>query len=303
MTDLNSPGVAKQIANKVLKDIDSYCVKTYDGGFRWHLGGSLIGESCSRKLWYGFRWAIREEFDGRKLRLFNRGHREEDRFIEWLRGAGFQVWTHEQLDEWKLDENGQPALIKEGKQFKISTLGGHFGGSLDGIARFPESYKIAEPILLEFKTNGTGKGFTDLKDKGMAVAKPMHFAQTCTYGVDTKYNFNWVLYMNICKNDDDMHVELVKLDHKIGNNMRAKAEQIIMSESAPPRLSDNPTFFDCKYCACKKVCHEGQLPERNCRSCSNVTPVENGEWSCKIHNGLIPREFVSQACPQYNPIK
>lgn len=301
--DLNSPGVSKQISKKVLSDIDAYCVKAYDGGFRWHLGASLIGEGCSRKLWYGFRWAVREEFTGRHLRLFNRGHKEEHRFVEWLRGAGFQVWTHEQLDEWRLDDNGQPALVKEGKQFKISTLGGHFGGSLDGIAKFPESYKINEPVLLEFKTNGTGAGFAKLTKEGMAIAKPMHFAQTCTYGSDVKYNFDWVLYMNICKNDDDMHVEMVKLDHKHGNNMRIKAERIIFAQEAPPRLSDNPTFFDCKYCSAKAVCHEGALPVRNCRSCANASPVDNGEWFCSVHNGQIPREHVPNACPQYTPIK
>ena len=85
--DINCTAIASRIA----KDIDEYCVKTYDKGHRNHLGASLIGDKCSRKLWYIFRWCFREKTDGRKQRLFNRGHREEDRFIEWLEGIGAKV--------------------------------------------------------------------------------------------------------------------------------------------------------------------------------------------------------------------
>ncbi|WBF76730.1 hypothetical protein PSV3_00028 [Septimatrevirus PSV31] len=34
-------------------------------------------------------------------------------------------------------------------QYRISGVMGHFGGSLDGIARLPERYGIDEPVLLE----------------------------------------------------------------------------------------------------------------------------------------------------------
>lgn len=295
---LDAPGVAKAVAKRVLEDIDEYCVRTYDGGHRWHLGASLIGDACKRKLWYLFRWTYREQTDGRKQRLFNRGHREEARFTEWLKGIGAQVWTHETPDVY--NEAGE--IVVEGKQYRVSAVMGHFGGSLDGIARLPERYGIDEPVLLEFKTNGTGAGFNKLGEDGMPVAKPQHFAQTSTYGSDPAYGFRYVLYFNINKNDDSLHVELVKLDHRLGQQMREKAEQIIMSQTPPPRLSDNPTFKDCGYCPAKEICHKGAIPEKNCRSCKAARPVENGEWFCDVHNGVIPREFVPQGCPSYVPI-
>lgn len=295
---LDAPGVAKAVAKRVLEDIDEYCVRTYDGGHRWHLGASLIGDACKRKLWYLFRWCFREQTDGRKQRLFNRGHREEARFTEWLKGIGAQVWTHETPDVY--NEAGE--IVVEGKQYRVSAVMGHFGGSLDGIARLPERYGIDEPVLLEFKTNGTGAGFNKLGEDGMPVAKPQHFAQTSTYGSDPAYGFRYVLYFNINKNDDSLHVELVKLDHRLGQQMREKAEQIIMSQTPPPRLSDNPTFKDCGYCPAKEICHKGAIPEKNCRSCKAARPVENGEWFCDVHNGVIPREFVPQGCPSYVPI-
>ena len=289
---LDAPGVAKALAKRILEEIDEYCVRTYDAGHRSHLGASLIGRECKRYLWYVFRWCLHEKTTGRQQRLFNRGHREEARFIEWLEGIGFKVWF-ENRDEGPNEKGEFP-------QYRISDVMGHFGGSLDGIAVLPERYGIAEPVLLEFKTNGTGAGFNKLADDGMPIAKPEHFAQTSTYG--KKYNFRYCVYLNINKNDDSLHIEVVKLNHNLGEQMIMKAEQIIMSQTAPARLSDNPTFHKCGYCHMKEVCHKGAVVEVNCRSCAFARPVENAEWFCEVHNGNIPKDFISKACPSYKAI-
>ena len=290
--NLDAPGVAKALAKRILEEIDEYCVRTYDGGHRSHLGASLIGRECKRYLWYVFRWCLHEKTTGRQQRLFNRGHREEARFIEWLEAIGFKVWF-ENRDEVPNEKGEYP-------QYRISDVMGHFGGSLDGIAVLPERYGIAEPVLLEFKTNGTGAGFNKLADDGMPIAKPEHFAQTSTYG--KKYNFRYCVYLNINKNDDSLHIEVVKLNHNLGEQMIMKAEQIIMSQTAPARLSDNPTFHKCGYCHMKEVCHKGAVVEVNCRSCAFARPVENAEWFCEVHNGNIPKDFIAKACPSYKAI-
>ena len=289
---LDAPGVAKALAKRILEEIDEYCVRTYDGGHRSHLGASLIGRECKRYLWYVFRWCLHEKTTGRQQRLFNRGHREEARFIEWLEGIGFKVWF-ENRDEAPNEKGEYP-------QYRISDVMGHFGGSLDGIAILPERYGIEEPVLLEFKTNGTGAGFNKLTDDGMPIAKPEHFAQTSTYG--KKYNFRYCVYLNINKNDDSLHVEVVKLNHNLGEQMIMKAEQIILSQTPPARLSDNPTFHKCGYCHMKEVCHKGAVVEVNCRSCAFARPVENAEWFCEVHNGNIPKDFIAKACPLYKAI-
>ncbi len=288
MPELNAPGVAKAIARKISEDIDNYCKEAYDGGHRDHLGASLIGDPCKRKLWYGFRWCIREVFDGRMLRLFNRGHREEARFIEWLEGIGCKVWAVEP---------------ESGNQFRISAVNGHFGGSLDGICKLPASYGINEPVLLEFKTSGTGAAFTKVGELGMEIAKPQHFAQTSTYGSEPRFNFKYCLYCIINKNDDSITVDLVKLNHAHGQNMRTKAEQIIMSQEPPPRLSDNPQLFECKYCAAKGLCHGTDKPEKNCRSCAYAEPIENAQWICGSNgNAIIPKDVIPKGCHLYEAI-
>lgn len=335
--DLKTPGVAKQVAKRVLEAIDEYC-QSYDDGHRKHLGASLIGDDCKRKLWYGFRWVYKRKLDSRLLRLFNRGHREEDRFIEWLEGAGFKVWCedrsglmyHPESDSYWLQthpedfgdglshpitETSESYAIHIGraklqgikfKQYRISGVGGHFGGSLDGIAQFPASWNIPGFVLLEFKTNGTGKGFNDLVSTGMAVTKPQHFAQTSTYGADENYQFEWVLYFNINKNDDTLHVELVKLDWNLGQQMKAKAEQIIGSQTPPPRLSLDRTYWKCKGCDFASICHDHCAAEINCRSCKNAVPVDGAQWLCQhpsnAGNGPIPDEIIAKGCGLHEDI-
>lgn len=294
---LDSPGTTTVLSAKILYDINAYAVKTYYEPHRWHLGASLIGHDCSRYLWFVFRWCgseseavkgateeARTNELGRRQRLFNRGHREEDRYVEYLTGIGAQVWTK--------DDNGN--------QFRMAAVNGHFGGSLDGVCKLPPRYGIDEPLLLEFKTNGTGKGFTDLAELKVAVSKPQHFTQMSSYG--NEYKFRYALYMNTNKNDDDLYVEVVKLNHAQAEQFKAKAEHIILTDQPPPRLAENPTFYKCQYCPMKGVCHDKKPPERNCRSCKFARPAPGGEWFCTSHNGQIPREFVPQGCPQYKAI-
>lgn len=287
--DLNAPGVAAKLAARVKTDIDKYCEIEYDGGHRTHLGASLIGRECSRYLWYVFRWCYHKKHDGRMQRLFNRGHREEERFTEWLRGIGCEVWTH--------DTSQQPNDKGEFPQFRVTGVGGHFGGSLDAIIKFPLDWKIGSPVLGEFKTNGTGAAFNALDLEGMPRAKPDHFAQTSVYGY--KYGFTHVCYLNINKNDDSLHVGIVKLDWELGKQMEAKAEKIIMSEMPPARLSNNPTFKTCAYCDMKGVCHEGKPVEKNCRSCRFAQPIDNAEWHCHYFNGTIPKDFIRTGCDNH----
>lgn len=62
-----------------------------DHGFRAHLGASIIGKDCERALWYDFRWATRALHQGRVLRLFETGVREEARLVQNLRATGATV--------------------------------------------------------------------------------------------------------------------------------------------------------------------------------------------------------------------
>ncbi len=117
-------------------------------GFRDHLGASIIGKSCARALWYDFRWVTPSRHSGRLLRLFETGQLEEDRLVRNLRATGATVL---EVDP------------ETGRQFRVEAHGGHFGGSLDGVAlgllEAPKTWHV-----LEFKTH-SAKSFAELDRK------------------------------------------------------------------------------------------------------------------------------------------
>lgn len=283
--NLDAPGVADKIARNILADIDQSCYQLYPNENRKHLGASVIGEPCYRKLWFIFRWAKKPTFDARMLRLFNRGHREEVRFIEWLRAAGYTV---RDLD---------PAT---GKQWRVDAIGGHFGGSQDGECLLPEKYQYTEPLLLEFKTSGTGAGFNKLGTQGVKFSKPQHSDQMDTYGTIKKYQFG--LYLAVNKNDDSIHCEIVKLDWERGIHLQNKARVIILSQVAPPRIAENRSSDKCKYCDVQDVCYFEQPLEKNCRSCKNASARDNKEWFCEKWNATIPEAAIEAGCADWHSI-
>lgn len=286
MLNLSNPTDRENLEEFISNDIDEFCADYYEQGHRNHLGASELGEECWRKLWYGFRWAKAERFDGRMMRLFNVGHSAEPRFVTYLKGIGFDV---KEFDE-------------DGKQFRISGALEHYGGSLDGIAKAPARYQLSEDVLisLSFKTNNTGSGFAKVSTEALSKAKPKHWAQECQYGY--KRGIKYCIYMIENKNDSDLTIKVLELDWNYGAQLEKKAEQIIFSKEPPPRISENPALQACKWCHLSDICHQGAIPEKNCRSCKHSEPIDSAEWRCNLHSGIIPQDFIKQGCEQWLPI-
>lgn len=274
-----------EIVARLKSDINSYCQQAYGDGPRNHLGASEIGEKCLRRLWYSFRWMHHERFDGRMLRLFNRGHKEEDRFAEWLKGIGCNLQTH--------DANGKQLRIRDGH---------HFGGSLDGRMVLPEPYDVAIDFLAEFKTHNDSS-FKKLVKNGVKLSKPKHYSQMCTYGADEIYNFDYALYFAINKNDDDIYIECVELDKKLGKANVIKSKDIINSKIAPGRISASAAYSECVYCAKAGICHKGENVDVNCRSCRNASPGDNQSWNCALYGPIPNRDAILAACPNWQEIE
>lgn len=281
--DLSQPSGRRMLADQMVADIDEHCRVKYNDGPRTHLGASLLAHPCEMYLWLVYRWAHEEKFDGRMQRLFNRGHREEQRWFEWLRDTG---WTATDVDP------------TTGKQIRISFAEGHGGGSLDAEASHPV-YTDNEIMLGEFKTYND-KQFTKLKRDGLQKAKPQHWGQKCTYGFARKIRYGF--YAAICKNDDQIIIEVHQLDWSLGEHLMRRGTEVILSKTPPPRLSDNQAWQDCKWCGKYLVCHGGEPLDVNCRSCRHAEPHRNGEWFCTLHNGTIPADFIPKGCKDHFPI-
>jgi hypothetical protein len=262
---------------------DAYNEK--DDPWRNHLGASLIGRECARELWYSFHWATLKKFDGRMLRLFNRGHLEEPRFVAMLLMIGCQVW--------QVDANG--------KQFRVTGHKGHFGGSMDGVVfDIPDLPGIS--ILTEFKTHGD-KSFTKLKADGVMAAKWEHFVQMQIYM--GKNNLPWALYAAVNKNDDALHLELVQFDPAQYQRYLDRSAMIIDNQDPPPKINESPGWFKCKFCDYRNVCHGGEAPARNCRTCMWSRPIDGGEWVCESEDTTplytLSPEKQREGCPSWVP--
>lgn len=244
--------------------------ETADRSHRTYLGISAIGNECERALWYAFRWAHEPgRLDGRKLRLFETGHREEARMLDDLERAGATIY--------RVDPD-------TGNQWAVAALGGHLRGHMDGQGEgFAEAPKTRH--VLEFKTHNE-KSFKALIKDGVRHSKPAHFAQMQLY---MHYSgLTRAFYMAHNKNTDELHVERIEYSAPDALRLVAKAERIINSQEPPPKLHEDPAAkmaFLCNYCLAFNVCHSGKFAERNCRTCLHSTPVEGG-WSCARFHGI-----------------
>ena len=262
---------------------------------RAYLGASIIGDACERKLWYDFHWAADpEDFGGKLLRLFDTGHREEARMIEDLRRSGVEVWDTDPDDDLP---NGTA------RQIGVSEIAGHFRGHLDGIALGVKEAPKA-PHVLECKTHSP-KSFKKLLLSGVAISKPMHYAQMQIYMHLLAIKRG--LYLAYGKHEseedkcDGLYAERIDYDPLAAERLIAKAHRIITGRAPPPPLHKNPKArmaWDCGYCAKIGICHEGAWPRRNCRTCIESTPEMDGDgrWSCDFHKCDLTYDDQQRGC-------
>jgi hypothetical protein len=274
---------------QIEKDVDAYCREAFPSEHRTHLGASVIADPCAAKAWGTFRWLKLEQHNGRMRRLFERGHLEESRFVRLLRGIGFEI------KEFDAD----------GKQFRVSGVDGHFGGSLDALAKAPARYEIPDEIIIvnEYKTHGE-KSFAKLAGpkrklpdetprrggEGVRVSKPIHYGQMCSYG--RAYGYRWALYVAVNKDTDELYFEIVYLDFSFADDLFRKADFVIHSQTQPAKISLVETYFGCKTCHFSPICFRGELPEKNCRSCEFSVPIAGGQWGCTNPAINQKRDFV-----------
>ncbi len=251
---------------------------------RTYLGMSTLGTECDRALWYGFRWSGRKErFDGRKLRLFQTGHREEARLLDDLRSIGVDV--HE----------ADPAT---GRQWEVSNRSGHIRGHLDAVATGIPDAPQAEHVV-ECKTHND-KSFKALVKDGVEKSKPGHFAQMQLYmhhkGIAR------AIYIAENKNDDTIYTERVKYDAAAAMRLMARAERIVSTDRAPPRLHDDVTSkaaFACQWCPALALCHEGAWARRNCRTCISASFEDGAVVRCTLSGAELSYDDQQRGCAKH----
>ena len=133
------------------------------------------------------------------------------------------------------------------------------------------------PFLAEFKTHGE-KSFLKLVAGGVMAAKWEHFIQMQIYM--GKNNLTWALYGAVSKNTDELHLEIIQFDPIHYQKYLDRSAMVIDAVVPPPRISNTPGFFKCKFCDYTQLCHLKELPARNCRTCISSRVENEGKWSC-----------------------
>ena len=233
---------------------------------RPHLGASLLGHPCDRWLWLSFRWTVVEKFPGRVLRLFRRGQNEEAQIVSDLRSAGITI------------------VSTGGAQSRVD-FGSHVSGSLDGVITHGVPEAPAKKHIAEFKTHSK-KSFDDLIKVGVEASKPMHYVQMQVYMMGKK--IDRALYVGVCKDDDRIHTERVRLDKKVAEKAVSRGVRIAMLDRMPePCAGAAPDWYQCKWCPAHSFCHDTKLTkEVNCRTCAHSTATPDSKWTCARYDNI-----------------
>jgi hypothetical protein len=257
--------------------------------FRSHLGASIAGNSCERAIWYSFRWATPRQFSGQMIRLFNRGHLEEARFIALLLTIGCTVYQQ--------DANG--------KQFRVSDAGGHWSGSSDGVFVGCPDLPDNTPALSEFKTHND-KSFEAVRTQGVQLSKPTHYLQMQQYM--RKMGLDFGVYFAVNKDTDEIYAEVIALNIVAADNCLSRAIAIIPMHTPPKRIKEDASWYECKMCDHRPVCHMSAPPHSNCRTCQFSEPRPDGTWYCNNKERQMkmifgPEEGVANDGENFFPTK
>ena len=213
---------------------------------RLYLGASRLGVACERALQFEYAQAPVDhgrDFQGRILRIFERGHLSEASMVTWLRGAGFDLRTHKALPDGSFEQYG------------FSVAEGRLQGHIDGVfVAGPEGFVY--PALWETK-NLNAKSWRDLQKNGLAISKPVYAAQVAVYQAYLDLHEHPAIFTAVNADTMEIYAELIPFDAALAQRMSDRAVRVITATEAQeqlPRAYLDPTHFECKFCAYAERC-------------------------------------------------
>lgn len=259
---------------------------------RPYLGASQIGDPCARKLWYGFRWALRRKIPAAGLRRINDGHRGEAAMIDLLRRVpGITLWTEDPE--------------RPGQQIGFADLGGQFRGNLDGIIcglyPTPKTPHVWEAkVCNETKVRKLEKLKIEKGEKDALEAwDEIYFAQAQVYMhyLGLKRHYLTVATPGV------RDIASCRTAYQPAEAEKAieRAKTVIVADRPPLKLSEDPGWHQCKSCDFHALCHGLKLPAKSCRTCAHSTAHIDGaqSWTCDLHRQPIDLALQRKGCDHY----
>ncbi|MEH0008284.1 MAG: hypothetical protein V6Z82_06135 [Flavobacteriales bacterium] len=211
-----------------------------------------MGVACDRALQYEYLHAPVDKgrtLKGQTLRIFAAGHVFEELAANWLRLAGFALFTE--------TENGQ--------QYGFNVAGGRIRGHIDGIiAAGPQLAELAAgkyPALWETKSLNS-KSWKDTVRKGVTLSKPVYAAQIALYQAYMEQQVpgisqNPALFTAINKDTAELYFEWVPFNGELAQRSSDRGVKIITASDADellPRATADRAWFGCKFCPWQDRC-------------------------------------------------
>lgn len=244
--------------------------------YRPYIGMSGIKGKCQRYIWYTFRWAYPRLVTKRTARLYARGDLEEARVVKDLRDAGIIV--KDCLDD-------QVELVDET---------GHIVGHPDGKASNVPTALHADH-LLEIKTMAS-KYYANFKRQGLEKSDPVYWGQIHTYCGER--GLTRILFIAVNKDTEERAYMRYHYDKDVHDECMSMALDILTAEFAPKRIGDK-TWWECKMCNARGICHKDETIKKTCRSCTHVNIEMGGKWSCGLYQHWLNNEEQMLACDDY----
>lgn len=287
--------------NPTLRAVDKALeLESEQSGKRYYLGASLIGDPCSRKLWYGFRKVLNPAFEAKTLRCFADGHTQEAEMARRLRLVpGIELWT---TDPDRPGSNAQMGFALFGGHFK-----GHWDGVIRGILEAPKTVHIWEhKSTNETKFDKLTKMLTEQDEKTVLEQWDyIYYAQAVLYMHMSDLTRH---FMTVSTPGGRDYISLRTNENpKLAKELIQKAGSIVFSDRAPPRAYNSPDFYLCKWCNFSSVCWgTDKKILKHCRTCAHVTIVESGLVKCEVdkakHRTLMILDQEKGCSKQYiNP--
>ena len=210
---------------------------------RTYLGGSRIGVECDRALQFEFFNTPKDpgkDFDGRILRVFERGHWAEAAMVRWMRLAGVEIKVHRLY----------------GGQFGFSEHDGLYQGHCDGIVTGGPVEFGPFPRLWENKGVKADK-WAAMNKHGLLHENPVYWAQCQVYMEKFGLAEHPALFSAVNANTMEIYWESIPFNPGAAQQLDAKSRRILQSCLAGellPRISSDPNFFKCKRCSWAARC-------------------------------------------------
>lgn len=235
---------------------------------RPHLGGSILGHSCQRYLWYNFRWAYKGGINTRLNRIFRLGDAIEDLIIADLARAGMTV------------TNGQVRVIG----YK-----GHGGGSIDG---------MIGDTLFEAKSMNVSN-YNKVRKQGVRTGFPTYYSQMQYYMGSLELDTGLFVSMN--KNTQELYTEVVEFNPEEYERLQEIERNVIDATNADhfERVGYNASWHECRFCDASDVCHQDLPLEVSCRTCTHVIVCADGRWYCDLKKEHRDMRQQLEACTKY----